>query len=329
MDSQIEEKKLRILIVDIAPLGRELLKRILVNAGFECAEAASAEEALSILDREHYSVVITGFVLEGDDGADLCQAIRERKYPRYIYTIILSANNEAKNVRRGLESGADEFLAKPANEPIILARLRVAERIIDLEEKLKLIELRSEDLLNKDPLTAVYNRYRIQKDLPREMSRALRYGESLSIILCDIDHFKKVNDTHGHQAGDKALKEIANRLRVGCREEIDWVARYGGEEFMIVLPETNLEGARTLAERMRKSIFNEPVTIEGGHDPISVSMSFGIAEYQKFEGSAETQESFIERADSSLYKAKKGGRNRVVSDQSIHSIFVEKPGGPS
>ena len=301
---------MRVLLVDMSPITRKLMRSILAKQGYDIDEAASGEEALERLQAEYFHVVITGLVLDGISGGQLCARIRQAKLPRYTYVIVLSGKGSIKDVTAAIEAGADEFMNKPIMKPLLLARLQLAQRIIDLEAKLKLVEMQSQDLLMKDALTEVYNRRRIQKDLPAEIKRARRYGKPLSLVICDLDHFKSINDTHGHLAGDIVLKEVAQRLRSNCRADIDWVARYGGEEFVIVLPETEVEGAMILAENMRQAIEEKPFQVSASLS-LKVTMSLGAAGYNVIPLTDVTPDEIIGQADLCLYKAKTQGRNRV------------------
>lgn len=164
-----------------------------------------------------------------------------------------------------------------------------------------------------DSLTGCFNRAYFMERLPQEIKRAIRYGNAFSIVICDLDHFKKVNDAYGHQGGDQALKEFVLCVKGAFRQDMDWVARYGGEEFVIVLPETNIEGACALAERIRMAIANRVIPY-GGRE-IRITSSFGITGFDAG-ASAEkiSEEDIIRKADQCLYRAKEGGRNRVVAE---------------
>lgn len=310
MEAAENNPVIRVLLVDMSPITRKLMKNILSKNGYEVDEASKGEEAMKILSNEYYHVVITGLVLEGMSGSELCKEIREANFPSYTYVIVLSGKGSIKDVTTAIESGADEFMNKPVMKPLLLARLHLAKRIIDLEAKLRLIEVQSQDLLMKDALTEVFNRRRIQKDLPSEIKRASRYNNPLSVVICDLDHFKSVNDTYGHLTGDKVLKEVAQRLRNNCRQEIDWVARYGGEEFVLILPETSVEGAMVLAEHMRSVIESEPFVISNDLS-LNITMSFGAAGCDLVPPKGVTPDEMLGQADLCLYKAKEQGRNRV------------------
>ncbi len=189
----------------------------------------------------------------------------------------------------------------------LAARLKVARRILDLETKLKQLAL-------FDQLTGAYNRGYLDRQLTKEIQRSGRYGHPLSVVMCDIDHFKVVNDRYGHQAGDLVLKEFVTLVNRTIRFENDWVARYGGEEFVIVLPETAPAGCLIVAERIRKIIADSPVMIPGGS--ITVTVSFGAITVENTSRIEEmSMDAILGKADECMYRAKQTGRNRVVAVQ--------------
>ncbi len=319
---QAQATDIRVLLVDMSPISRKLVKSMLQHEGYLVSEAAKGERALEILAAEYHHVVITGMVLEDMTGSELCARIRAASSHRYTYIIALSGKGTIKDITHAIEHGVDEFMHKPINRPLLAARLCLARRIIDLEAKLKLVQMQSQDLLMKDALTEVYNRRRIQSDLPAEIKRAGRYKQPFSVVICDLDHFKQVNDAHGHLAGDQVLKEVAQRLKSNCRMDIDWVARYGGEEFVIVAPETGVEGAMVMAENMRNAIEEAPFKISDSLS-LEITMSFGVAGYSNVPESGFSPDEILGQADLCLYKAKDQGRNRVcyqrcVAEDTLH-----------
>jgi two-component system cell cycle response regulator len=185
---------------------------------------------------------------------------------------------------------------------------RLRKKHLSLEKANKEIKL----LSRIDSLTGCYNRGYLNELLPREITRALRYKRPLSLALCDIDHFKKINDTYGHQCGDEVLKNIVTSISEIIRADTDWLARYGGEEFLIVLPETKLRNASSLAERLRKNIANNSIATP--EDEISITASFGVTGFNSAKPPKNiTPEALISMADKCLYAAKNQGRNKVIS----------------
>lgn len=300
-----------ILVVEDNHLLRHVLCNMLTEEGHAVTGVADGLAALEHLREQTCQIVLTDWVMPGMDGLALCQAIRALPRECYTYIILLTAQESKDDLITGLESGADEYLVKPVNEAELRARLKIARRILDLERSLKqsLEELRN--LSVKDPLTELYNRRYLAERLPQEIKRAARYGRNLSLIMLDLDHFKEVNDRHGHGAGDGVLKACAGVLQEAIRQEVDWAARYGGEEFLLILPETDHAGALLVAERLRAHFAHQPLRI--GNLNISQTASFGVSTYPHSRGGALGAETLLEAADRALYQAKQGGRNQVCS----------------
>ena len=234
------------------------------------------------------------------------------KIPRKVtcLSFLITGRDSKKDIIVGLEAGADDYLTKPFDRSELIARLNTAFRILKLEKSLKDAYERIRILSITDKLTGCYNRTYMDEYLNKEIIRATRYHRPISLVMTDIDHFKRINDGYGHQAGDLILKNFVTWIKESLRKDVDWIARYGGEEFLIVLPETGLESAMGSAERLREAV-SENVTPYEGKD-IRITASFGVV---GFKPSAEDKtfphESIIDKADKSLYQAKKEGRNRV------------------
>src|SRR5687767_8055137 len=233
------------------------MARLLKRAGYSVEVAGNGKEALAKLAAGDFHLMITDWEMPEMDGIALCRELRATPGKGYIYTILLTARDAIEHVVTGLQSGADDYLTKPVIEPELIARLSTGRRIVTLERSLRAANEENRRLSITDPLTGVYNRRYLMEQLPREIDRAARYGRQLAAIMCDVDYFKKINDTHGHLTGDEVLKWFGNSLKSGVRTS-DWIARYGGEEFVIVLPETNVGNAATAAEHLRKHIAERP-----------------------------------------------------------------------
>ncbi len=300
----------RILIVEDDPVSRTLMEEFLKLAGYESTSATNGAEALAILEETHFPIVITDIMMPALDGLQLCRAVRSRTSPGYIFIIILSIKDSKKEIIEGLEAGADEYLAKPVDQVELVARLNTANRILDLEDSLKKRLEEVWRLSVVDGLTGVFNRGYFYEHFNMELSRACRYGNDLSLVMCDIDHFKKVNDRWGHLTGDLVLKDVAQSLASAVRYDIDWVARYGGEEFVIVLPQTGFAGAEAVADRLREEIAAKrfDYMMQEG-----ITVSFGVtAVSEKDRNQPVAVDTLVERVDRCLYRAKREGRNRVV-----------------
>jgi two-component system, cell cycle response regulator len=298
-----------VLIAEDDPVSRLLLERSLSRAGYVVTSAENGREALEFLNRTFFPLVITDWMMPEMNGMQLCQEIRRAKFPGYVYIVLLTSLDSKDDMIHGLEAGADDYLTKPFLPAELIARLNTGRRIVTLERSLRQANDEIRILLVTDPLTGVFNRGYINSHLPVEVKRARRYGRALSIIMCDIDHFKRINDTYGHQAGDAVLQQFVTGLKRFVRTNVDWVARYGGEEFLIVLPETGLAGATSAAERLRQH--TEQLAISFQNQDIHITASFGVAGYDTPPDTELPAETLIADADSGLYRAKKAGRNRV------------------
>ncbi len=307
----MQNKQYSILIVEDDVASGTLIRNILRKEGYTVDMAADGLEALRRLKENFYPVVITDLMMPNIDGLKLCKAIRDQEMPGYVFIMMLTALGNHHDIISGLEAGADEYLTKPVNPAELLARLNTGKRILGLEKSLKSAYDQIHYISITDPLTGIYHRRYITAHLPEEIARANRYERPLSLIMCDIDHFKEINDTLGHQAGDEALKKFASMLKKKTRIDIDWLARFGGEEFLIVLPETERSGATTLAERIRESISGSPISFSNAS--IQLTASFGVTGFDNSAGASITADLMISAADKALYQSKEEGRNRVTS----------------
>jgi diguanylate cyclase (GGDEF)-like protein len=300
-----------ILLVEDEPTTRLLTSRQLTRAGYEVVVVGNGTEALAMLKKRFFPMMLTDWDMPEMNGVALCKAVREMPLEGYVYTILLTAREGKANVIEGLAAGADDYLTKPPDDNELRARLNTGRRILKLEQSLRAASRRIHLLSITDPLTNTYNRRYLMERLPQEIERARRYTRPLSIVLCDADHFKHVNDTHGHQVGDEVLKGFATLLMNSCRKDIDWVVRYGGEEFLIVLPETLLPDAIAYAEKMRSAIAAHSFPMSQG--TLGVTASFGVADLGSMPAQTDTGvDRLIGCADLCLYRSKELGRNRVT-----------------
>lgn len=297
----------RILLVDDEPTQRLIMARLLKRNGYEVEMAANGREALAKLDQGDFPLMITDWEMPEMDGVALCRALRSKERG-YTYTILLTSRDAIEHLVAGLQSGADDYLIKPVVEPELIARLNTGRRIVTLERSLRAANEENRRLSITDPLTGVHNRRFLMEQLPREIDRAARYGRQLAAIMCDVDFFKRINDTHGHLTGDEVLRWFGNALKTGVRTS-DWIARYGGEEFVIVLPETNIGNAATAAEHLRKHIAEQP--FRNGDQEFTVSASFGVSGWQDKVPQGATLDTLMARCDVGVYASKAAGRNRI------------------
>ncbi len=303
------EQAWRILLVDDEPTQRLIMARLLRRAGYEVETAGNGHEALRLLEGGSFPLLITDWEIPEMDGIALCRAVRERIVNSYVYTILFTARDAVEHVVAGLQAGADDYLTKPVVEPELIARLTTGKRIVTLERSLRAANDENRRLSITDPLTGAYNRRYMMEQLPRELDRAARYGRQLSVIMCDIDHFKNVNDTHGHLIGDEVLKLVAGTLKQSIRTA-DWIARYGGEEFVIVLPETPIASATHVAELLRQQIKAHLLQAQGKQ--IAVTSSFGVSGWDQAVPVGASLDALVGKCDACLYTSKTGGRDRVT-----------------
>jgi len=297
----------RILVAEDDPVGRRLLEGLLAKWGYTVLAARDGLEAWELLQRDDAPrLVILDWLMPGLDGLEVCRRLRQRTQAPYVYTLLLTAKDTKPDMVEGLEAGADDYLAKPLQALELRARLRSGERILALQEQL--ITTQNALLLRatRDALTCLWNRAEIFEILERELERARREGDTVSLILADLDHFKLINDTYGHVAGDAVLKETARRL-AACVRPYDSVGRYGGEEFLIVAPHCDPTDASSLAQRLLSSLAQAPIDIGGRKVPLTTSLGVAVGGVPGYD----TSDSLLQVADAALYRAKAAGRNCI------------------
>jgi two-component system cell cycle response regulator len=301
----------RLLIAEDAPVERELLQSFLQQSGYVVECAADGVEALDKIRSEPFHILLTDWEMPRMNGADLCRRVRAAELPGYVYILLLTGHGSPEHVVDALGSGADNFIRKPIDPAELLAHVNAGWRIVQLELSLRAANERIRQLTLTDALVGTYNRRHLDDELDHEVERARRYGHCLSAVMADLDCFKSVNDEHGHVVGDEVLREFARRARASLRQGSDWIARYGGEEFAIVLPETELPGAASTAEKIRMIVAATPIITSAG--PLNISASFGVAVLAPSSNAAEfSSEALLRRADEALYRSKLEGRNRVT-----------------
>jgi diguanylate cyclase (GGDEF)-like protein len=309
----------RVLVVDDDPLMRERLEVLVMAAGFEVSTATSGREALEKLRRDYCPIVISDWSMPDMNGVELCRAIRAESFPGYVYFLLLTARDSHQDIVAGLDAGADDYLSKRVTEEELVARLRTAKRIVALEQSLREMIDEKRRMATTDALTGANNRHYFDKHFSRELKRARRFGGPLSVLVLDIDHFKSVNDMHGHSVGDDVLVAFVGRISSALPRDYDWCARIGGEEFVVVLPQTDLPGAIVVAEKLRQYVANPPIKTEVGN--LQVTVSIGVAALSCLPQSSDSQlDDLMELADKALYRSKQLGRNRVTAAESRHSI---------
>lgn len=297
---------MNLLIADDDHVTRSILEGLLVRWGHEVIACADGTEAAAVIERDiPLDLAILDWVMPGMNGLEVLARIRQRKRPSYVYVILLTAKDDKADLIDALNAGVDEYLVKPFDALELKARLLVGQRIVALQREL----LSARDTLavqaTHDMLTGALNRAGLHEVLERELARAEREGTPLALVMADVDHFKRVNDTKGHQAGDAVLRAVARRL-AECLRPYDLIGRYGGEEFVIVLPGCDTARAAALAERLRACLETFRIALPGGEAAVTISL--GVAAITR-EGA--TADILIHAADTALYRAKQKGRNRV------------------
>jgi two-component system cell cycle response regulator len=302
----------RVLVVDDDEIVRAQLKRMLEAARYEVQVAACGEEALQILDSSQCQIVLTDWQMPGMDGLDLCRKVRLQHVEGYVYVMLLTVREGKQDMLLSMAAGADDYIVKGSSSEEILARLEVARRITHLEYSLRLSNRVNRRLSVTDPLTTAHNRRYLMKYLPRELARAQRYNRPLSLLSCDIDGFKQVNDRLGHAAGDQVLQEFVRRAAGCIREKSDWLARSGGDEFIVVMPETDTKGATCVARKLRKVLLDPSLTVHG--QALNVTVSIGVTSLETCtELTNTTAAELLRSADRGLYRSKQSGKDQITA----------------
>ncbi len=306
---KIQEGGLRILVAEDDPISRRLLETVLKKWGYEVAIANDGEQAWRMLENEEAPrLAILDWMMPGLDGIEVCRRVRERNAPTYTYILLLTARSQREDLLQGMEAGADDYLTKPFDANELKVRLRAGRRILELQEQLINAQAALRDQAARDPLTGIWNRSAVFDILQRELARSERDASPLAVVMADLDHFKKLNDTFGHLAGDAILRETVRRM-AGSIRNYDALGRYGGEEFLLVLPGCDLASGLYRAEQIRRAVTSEPVDTSEGR--IAVTCSFGVAATDGL--NHQNSDHLVHRADAALFRAKHNGRNRVES----------------
>jgi diguanylate cyclase (GGDEF)-like protein len=302
----------KILVAEDDPVSRRLLEVTLSKWGYEvvtCTDGQAAWEALKAPDAPQLAIL--DWMMPLLDGLQVCRNVRnpaERPAEPYVYIILLTAKSQKTDMVTGLEAGADDYLTKPFDAQELRMRLRAGWRILDLLDEL----VRAREILReqarKDSLTQLCTRATVLELLMHELDRSQRDSADrdapVSVVLADLDHFKHINDTYGHLAGDAVLRETAHRMRDAIRP-YDSIGRYGGEEFLLVLSNCDTIGAAAIAERLLQAVRKDTIVL--AEATVSVTLSAGVAT----SGVIQDPEALVGAADAALYRAKRGGRNRV------------------
>ncbi len=298
---------MRILVADDQALDRSILRIALEKWGYVVTEATDGNEAVTALSSaDAPNIAILDWMMPGMSGPEICEHVRYQENERYTYILLLTSKDAKEDLLQGLSSGADDYIIKPVDMHELQVRLRAGRRIIELQEELIATREELRVQATRDFLTGVWNRGMIMRKVHEEIDRASRKGEAIGIVMCDIDHFKQINDTHGHPAGDAVLVEVSRRMQDAIRS-YDSLGRFGGEEFLVVCPTTDATGILQLGERLRDVVAATPVEADGQRIPVTISLGVTAHDCSK---TCEIDR-FVSEADAALYAAKRNGRNRV------------------
>jgi two-component system cell cycle response regulator len=303
MDTSLKDFK--IVVADDSPVYRKLVECTLAQEPCEIFFARNGKEGVALLAEHHPEVLLTDWEMPDISGLDLCARVRRDQHS-YTYVILLTSNAEKDQLIRGLAAGADDYLTKPFHPGELLARVAVGRRVAQLTREIQAKNRLLEELALTDSLTGVPNRRAVEEWATRQLSGAARHGFPVWIAMADLDHFKTINDTYGHEAGDIVLKKIAEIIRTNTRSS-NICGRIGGEEFIIVLAHVNKQSVHTAIEKIREQCENEKLTFAGRC--VGVTASFGIAGFHGQKSPEFGQ--LLRDADAALYRAKRNGRNRI------------------
>lgn len=299
---------MQIAIIDDDPIARQILRSSLARLGLEVIEFHDGSTAWDYFLANPPRFVITDWLMPNLDGLDLIRNLRSAHFHGYTYSIILTGKEDKTDVVTGLSAGADDYLTKPFDISELRARVNIGLRILELEDDLNRAKEQMERMAMFDYLTGMLSRRAIYSHLQGEIDRFYREGGSLSIMMLDLDHFKALNDSYGHMVGDQALCLVAEQISQSVRP-YDWAARWGGDEFLVVLPNTNLEQADAVSNRIHSRIHKLELTIPD-KDPLHLHISIGVISTTKVPDGID---GLIQAADEALYSAKKGGKDCIFT----------------
>jgi diguanylate cyclase (GGDEF)-like protein len=300
---------MKILVADDGPVSLRMMERMLLQNGYEVIAVQDGEQAARILcEPSGPRLALIDWMMPGLDGPGVCRRVRSSRQGAYVYIALLTAKQSREAIVQGLKAGADDYLTKPCHPAELEARLHAAKRIVHLEDKLVEAREQMRFKATHDALTSLWDRGAILALLRSELSRSIRDQTPVSLLLCDIDHFKNINDFYGHIVGDEILQGVSERLQQAVRMH-DAVGRYGGEEFLVLLNGCPASDLSCRAEEVRTAISEIPFRTESG--AISLSLSIGAITVENWRPSLQIEQ-FLKEADAALYRAKAAGRDQVA-----------------
>ena len=307
-----------VLVADDDRVTREYVAGLLRGHGMQVETVENGQQALDRVARGSVDLVLLDIIMPGISGFECCRLLKSMTHDAFLPVVMITAKTDTESRVEGLRIGADDYVCKPYDERELLARVKSMLRIKQMHDQVNSARARLEQLAVQDELTGLYNYRYLHSRLAEEFKRSERYRDPLACAMVDIDHFKRVNDQHGHDVGDVVLAGVAQRLRDAVRE-IDVVARYGGEEFLLVLPSTHFSGALTVADRVWRAVGASPIAGPSGRHEVTVSV--GVALFPSRD--VKNKDQLLKAADRALYQAKADGRNRICVFQ--HQGYIYKP----
>jgi two-component system cell cycle response regulator len=298
----------RVLVVEDNEIAARRLRSMLERDNNRITIEPSAEAALGLVGNGDFDLIIVSLRLEDQDPLRFCSQLRSDERTRYVPILLVADEDDTERLAKALEFGSNDYLVRPIDENELLARSRTQIRRRRYQDRLRRNYERSLEMALTDSLTGLYNRRYLEAHINGLIGRITGGRRTLSLMMFDIDFFKRVNDSYGHACGDEVLREIGIRVMQNVRS-FDTVARFGGEEFVVVMPETDLQVAASVAERLRRYIAERPFKISAPVKTIAVTISIGVVTANT-EG--DSTASLLQRADEALYEAKRTGRNKVV-----------------
>jgi two-component system, cell cycle response regulator len=314
MTDAVPSQDLQVLVVDDSPVYRKLVEHALEGGPYSLLFAKSGREALELYARYLPGIVITDWMMPDLSGLDLCQRLRADVHRGYTYIILLTSIAEKDNVVKGLAAGADDYLTKPFDPAELMGRIGVGRRIIDLHRQIDAKNKLLEEMAHSDPLTGLPNRRAIEEWAGRQLRGAARHGFPYWVVLVDLDSFKSINDTHGHEGGDALLQKFAEILKTVIRAS-DICGRLGGDEFLLVITHVEADSINRTVERFREKLAEQKFPIGG--EQVTITASFGIAGFHGKE--ILDFNTLVRRADKALYAAKRAGRNQVKIEPELEA----------
>ena len=297
---------LKILVADDSAVYRKLVEQTLSDDNHKVIFAKNGREALDLYAKHAPALVITDWTMPDIGGLELCKKIRQDFQQHFAHIILLTSNTDKEQVVEGLAGGADDYLTKPFHQGELRARVNVGLRVVELHREVQAKNRQLEEMALTDPLTGLANRRAIDIWITRQLSAAARHDFPIWVAICDLDHFKKVNDTYGHEAGDMVLKTFAQILKTNTRQS-NICGRHGGEEFLNIITHVERDNSVIAFERIRKQMENQKFTFN--NQTFSVTTSMGIAGFRGTRPPAFAD--LLAQADEALYSAKHKGRNRI------------------